>query len=100
MSDELAALANDESYFGDEYLGYSIGTGIFWVIGMITPISMMYGWLMPESFYQTVEIIGIQKNMYIAFNYISHVCNNDETEFIFIFFMIKINKNDVVHEKP
>ena len=71
MSDELAVLANDESYFGDEYLGYSIGTGIFWVIGMITPISMMYGWLMPESFYQTVEILGIDKNMYIAFNYLS-----------------------------
>ena len=53
MNDELAALT-DDSYFADEYLGYSIGTGILWVIGMITPITMKYAWLMPESYYGTV----------------------------------------------
>ena len=54
MDDELAALTED-SYFADEYLGYSIGAGVFWVLGMITPITMMYAWLVPESFYGTIQ---------------------------------------------
>ena len=48
--DELEALTN-VSYFADEYLGYSIGTGIFWIIGTIAPIICMEYWLKPSSDY-------------------------------------------------
>ena len=74
MSDELDVLANtNDSYFGDEYLGYSIGTGLFWVVGMITPITMMYAWLMPESYYGTINYLGLgqDKPINIAWNYVS-----------------------------
>ena len=66
MSDEFAALTND-SYFADEYLGYSIGTGIFWILGAITPMICMEAWLKPASFYDT--IVGVDVN--IAWNYVT-----------------------------
>ena len=79
MSDELDVLANsNDSYFGDEYLGYSIGTGIFWVIGMITPITMMYAWLMPESYYGEIDVAGLSKAVNIAWNYVSIQFFSDE----------------------
>ena len=41
----------NESYFADEYLGYSVGVGIFWIVGAITPIICQEFWLKPSNFY-------------------------------------------------
>ena len=43
----------NESYFADEYLGYSVGVGIFWIVGALTPIICQEFWLKPSSFYGT-----------------------------------------------
>ena len=56
----------NEVYFDDGYLGYTIGTGIFWIIGTITPIIMMENWLKPASFYK-YDDNGIARNK--AWNY-------------------------------
>ena len=72
MSDEFAALTND-SYFADEYLGYSIGAGIFWILGTITPMICMEAWLKPASFYKTE--VGIDVN--IAWNYVTMSISNN-----------------------
>ena len=53
--DELGVPTN-ESYFADEFLGYSIGTGIFWLIATIAPIICQEYWLKPASDYKDVEI--------------------------------------------
>ena len=68
MSDEFAALTND-SYFADEYLGYSIGTGIFWILGMITPMICMEAWLKPASFYKS----EYGENIDIAWDYVPSI---------------------------
>ena len=42
----------NESYFAEEYLGYSVGVGIFWIIGTITPILCQEFWLKTSEFYK------------------------------------------------
>ena len=63
--DELGVPTN-ESYFADEFLGYSIGTGILWLVSTITPIICMEYWLKPVSDYKDTEI---------AWDYVEFVFN-------------------------
>ena len=62
--DELGVPTN-ESYFADEYLGYSIGTGIFWIVATIAPIICQEYWLKPASTYED--------NVEIAWDYVEFV---------------------------
>ena len=61
--DELGVPTN-ESYFADEFLGYSIGTGIFWLIGTLAPIICQEYWLKPASDY------GVGDSLLIAWDYV------------------------------
>ena len=59
-TDDLGVQPN-EVYFDNDYFGYTVGTGIFWIIGTVTPILMMEFWLKPESFYKN-DSSGIPRN--------------------------------------
>ena len=67
--DELGVPTN-ESYFADEYLGYSIGTGIIWIIGTIAPIICMEYWLKPASHYKGDDQIAWD---YVKFKFSSSI---------------------------
>ena len=51
VNNDLGVQPN-EVYFDDGYLGFTIGTGIFWIIGTITPLIMMEYQFKPASFYK------------------------------------------------
>ena len=55
MADADFGVPTNESYFADEYLGYSVGVGIFWIVGAITPILCQEFWLKTDSFYEEVN---------------------------------------------
>ena len=59
-TDDLGVQPN-EVYFDNDYFGYTVGTGIFWIIGTVTPIIMMEFWLKSESFYKN-DSSGIPRN--------------------------------------
>ena len=66
--DELGVPTN-ESYFADEFLGYSVGTGIFWIIATVAPIICQEYWLKPESDYKDGDMIAWDyEEFYVSVN--------------------------------